>query len=366
MNKSQKLAAAALAASCCVPSAFAQWVPYGPGPRDQHSAIFDSATDQMIVFGGTDLGTIIYDDVWAVQNIYDSCSPSCGLHWTFETPGGLVPAPRSGHSAVYDSVNSRMIVFGGAEGFPSPCANDLWVLQNANGVGGAPTWVQLNPGGKLPPAREGQVAAYDPNTNIMMVFGGSDCNGNYLADFWILTNANGLGGTPTWTQLLPSGNGPVGRAYAAAIYNSSANTLVLYGGTNGGELSDVWTLSDANGKTGVSGWTQRFPSGTAPAARYGAASGYDSTNDRMIINSGYSAQGILGDTWVLTNATTSGGSPGWICVKTTNAGSQVYFHSGIYNMVLNEFVVFAGISERAPSPNIADDHVFILSHANGL
>src|SRR5437879_4309407 len=120
----QKLMVAMLAAGLglfAIPS-FGQWAAHGPGPRFLHSAVFDPATDQMIVFGGTDLGTINYNDLWVNPNVMSSsCNPTCDLTWTFDTPTGTPPAPRSGHTAVYDSTNSRMIVFGGATGFPSPC-----------------------------------------------------------------------------------------------------------------------------------------------------------------------------------------------------------------------------------------------------
>ena len=183
---------------------------------------------------------------------------------------------------------------------------------------------------------------------------------------WVLNYANGLGGTGKWKQLSPRGSLPPARAFAAAIYNSSANELVVYGGTNGDALSDVWVLSGANGTTKTSSWSQESPTGTAPPARYGAASGYDSVNDRMIVNSGYTTQGILGDTWVLVNATGAGGSPSWNEVSSTNSGPQNYFQSGVYDASENELVVFAGISERAPRPDIADDHVYVLGEANGL
>ncbi|HXJ93181.1 MAG TPA: kelch repeat-containing protein [Terriglobia bacterium] len=369
MKKGKKLAAVMLAAIswtvCCAPTGFAQWVPSGPGPRDQHSAVFDAATNQMIVFGGTDLGTINYNDVWVALNVIGSCSPACSLQWTFEASTGLAPAARSGHSAVYDSTNSRMIVFGGAEGFPSPCTNDVWVLENANGVGGTPGWIELSPGGTLPPARTGQAAVYDPVRNVMIVFGGSDCNGGYLSDVWVLSNANGLGSTPTWIQLTPVGSSPPARAYASAAFSSSSHKLVIYGGTDGDELADVWALSGIDPVRKTCSWSHELPSGTAPAGRYGAASGYDSTNDRMIINGGFSAQGILADTWVLQKATGAGGSPSWSTLSAANSGSQVYFHSGVYDATHNEFVVFAGISERAPSPQVADDHIFVLTDANG-
>lgn len=369
MSKGQRATIAMLATIawmiCDFPSAFAQWVPYGPGARARHSAVYDSATTTMIVFGGTDLGTINYDDVWVASSVLQRAL----LQWSFENPTGTAPAGRSGHSAVYDSVNSRMIVFGGAEGFPSPCANDVWMLQNANGLGGTPGWVELNPGGKrssLPPPRVGHVAAYDPNTDVMMVFGGSNCSGGYLNDFWVFSNANGLGGTPAWKQITPSGTPPPARAYAVAGYNSTNNTLVIYGGTDGAELSDVWVLSGADGTTGTSAWSQVSPSGTAPAVRYGAAYGYDQANDRLIINGGYSTRGVLADTWVLDSATGAAGSPSWVSVTTSNNASQLYFHSGIYVASASEFLVFGGISQRSPQSTVAQDDMFLLSGASSL
>jgi len=372
MNKGRKLAMAALGTivALMAPFSFAQWSAHGPGPRFLHTAVFDPATDQMIVFGGTDLGTINYNDLWVNVNVMaSSCNPTCDMNWTFDTPSGTPPAARSGHSAVYDSTNSRMIVFGGATGFPTPCVNDVWVLQNANGVAGNPTWVQLNPGGTPPPARAGHAASYDPTKNTMTIFGGTDCNGNYLGDAWAISNANGTGGTPKWKQLTPSGGPPSGRAYVSAAFNGSANTLTIYGGTNNpgnSFLSDVWLLSGANGTARTSSWTQLSPLGTPPPARYGAATVYDSTHNRMTINSGNTPQGLLGDTWVLENADNQGGTPTWLQLAPTHPGSQLYYHSGIYDPTTNQMVVFAGIFHKMPTPTTADDHVFLLVDANGL
>lgn len=369
MSRGRKLAVAILGANLALavlaPESFGQWTAFGPGPRYLHSAVYDSTTDQMIVFGGTDYGTVNYNDVWLNVGVIGPCTPTCNLDWTFETPDGTPPAPRSGHTAVYDSTNSRMIVFGGALGFPSPCANDVWVLSDANGSGD-PTWTELSPGGTRPPARSGHVATYDSVTNTMTIFGGTDCSGGYLDDAWVLSNANGLGGAPKWKQLTPSGNPPPARAYMAAAFNSSTNTLTVYGGTNGTLLSDVWMLSGASGTTKTSSWRELSPQGTAPAARYGSAFAYDATNNRMIINSGTTATGLLGDTWVLENADASGGTPTWQMLSPTHPGSKLTFHSGVYDPTSNEFVVFAGIAYDAPTSTTGDDHLFVLTDANGL
>lgn len=60
--------------------------------------------------------------------------------------------------------------------------------------------MELNPSGGPLAARYGHTAGYDQTTNRMIVFGG-----NQLDDLWILTNANGNGGVPTWLAPAVSG-----------------------------------------------------------------------------------------------------------------------------------------------------------------
>ena len=359
----------ALFCSVMLPSELpGQWVAYGPAPRYLHTAVFDSSANEMIVFGGTDLGTVEYNDVWLALGIITNTCDACNQQWSFLAPNGTPPAARSGHTAVYDSADSRMMVFGGAQGSPASCLNDVWVLDHANGVGGASNWNPLTPSGTPPTPRSGHAAAYDSATNTMIVFGGTDCNGNYLGDAWLLTNANGLTGTPAWVGLAPSGTLPPFRAYLGGGYNSIDNTFVIFGGTDGaGAFSDVWVLSNANGTGGSPAWTENAPSGSAPAARYGFASAYDATSDRLTIYGGNTGQQVIGDTWVLSSADGLGGTPAWTMLNPTNhAGPLVYYQSAIYDPVSNEFVTFAGIWSSAPTPTTADDHVFVLTQANGL
>jgi hypothetical protein len=137
--------------------------------------------------------------------------------------------------------------------------NDVWTLSNANGLGGAPTWTQLSPSGTPPAPRGLATAVYDPGSNTMTIFGGLLQN-----DVWTLSNANGLTGTPTWTELLPAGPLPPGRNPHTAVYEPTSNVMTIFGGiTSGGViLGDVWTLSNANGLDGTPTWTQLSPSGT--------------------------------------------------------------------------------------------------------
>src|ERR1035441_3346238 len=196
-----------------------QWIQLAPtgGPptaRDGASAIFDDATNQMIIFAGVHTNSsppppgVLLSDTW-------SLTVSGAPQWRQLNPSGSLPQARQGHTAVYDSATSRMIIFGGAFGFTYPCANDTWVLSNANSVAGTPAWTQLFPTGGLPPARNDHTAVYDPGSNRMVVFGGLNCldsvSSDWFNDVWVLTNANGLGGTPAWIQLAPTGGPPSAR-----------------------------------------------------------------------------------------------------------------------------------------------------------
>ena len=95
--------------------------------------------------------------------------------WTVFPP----PSARSQYTAIYDPVRDRMVVFGGSDG---SYRNDVWALSLA----GSPAWSALAPAGSLPPARRGHTAFYDPVRDRMVVFGGSGGNSN-RNDVWALS-----------------------------------------------------------------------------------------------------------------------------------------------------------------------------------
>ncbi len=345
------------------------WTQDGPAARYHTSGIYDVSTDQMVVFGGEQTAGVPLGDVWAAPKLVAAGQmiPKAPYQWAQIFPTGTAPAARFGQSSVYDSVSNRMIVFGGATSTTS-CLNDVWLLDDANSVNGVPAWISIAPSGSLPPARQNFDAVYDPTTSSLIVFGGSNCAGGYLSDVWVLSNANGEVGTPTWTQLTPSGVGPVARENSIAIYDSANNVLTVYGGDAGSAgMSDVWTLSNANGQGGTPTWTHLTPTGTAPSARTGMSAAYDSANNLMIMYGGINtltSVTYLGDTWVLTFPNGIGGTPSWVLQKVTGTAPQLRFHIAFFNATDDNLVVFGGESQIVPSaPN---DRVFILMSANGL
>jgi len=347
------------------------WVPQGPIPRAGSSAVLDTRTHRMIVFGGninnSDAQPVVdLNDVWRLDK-----AGSANQSWVQVEPDGIPPAPRTGHTSVFDPKSNRMIVFGGALGQASPCANDTWVLTNANGFGGTPSWIQLMPSGPLPPPRNSFAAAYDPTTGSMIIFGGADCFAPSFNDVWVLSNANGVSGTPTWTELQPAGVAPAAREAAAVVYDSVNNRLIVFGGgtttSTSGFMNDVWVLENANGTGGTPAWIELSPSGGPPSPRGGPTGVYDESNNRMTIFGGVSvSDSFLNDVWVLSDAN-GVGSPTWTELGPFETFAQARSsHTAVYSPGKNEMIVFGGVVAVSGSDVVDVNDVWTFTHANGL
>jgi len=335
-----------------------QFVLGGPPVRYSQSLVYDSSTNSMFLFGGQHANTNLnFNDYWQTSGIVGGPN----LKWSLIVPTGVAPAVRFGHTGLYDSASNRMMVFGGALGFPSPCANDYWILQNANNTL-KPAWISVATAGTAPAARTRHVSAYDAATNSLIIFGGYDCATGYFNDVWVLSGANNASGTPIWTQLAPSGVAPSARQSSSAVYDAATISLIVFGGDAGSSpFADIWVLSHASGSGGTPVWTQLTASNKGAAARSGHTATYDATNNRMTIYGGWGGRGLLSDVWVLSGANGQAGSPSWTKLS---AGQLRRFHGSIYDPVSNEMVTFGGTTQVAPQNPSSD--AYILSGANGL
>jgi hypothetical protein len=92
---------------------------------------------------------------------------------------------------------------------------------------------------------------YDELNNRMLVFGGVHVVNFFtqtlvlLGDIWVLDHANGLGGTPTWTQLFPSGTPPGPRSTVTAAFDAANQRMILLGGRDENDIPSnrVWVLA---------------------------------------------------------------------------------------------------------------------------
>jgi galactose oxidase-like protein len=212
------------------------WVPPaggGPGSRSFAGAALDPVRHRMIVWGGERHGNVTYADLCAL----DSSGVWQALHAIPATVGAGVPATRNGHSAVYDPVCDRLVFFGGFDADSYTWSNEVWTLSLA----GTPTWTHVVPAvGPLPAGRAFHSAVYDPLAHRMLVFGGQ-ISGLETDELWSLRLDEPYG----WTQLAPELPGPGARAFHSAIYNPFHREMVVFGGGRGSHRpfgGDLWTL----------------------------------------------------------------------------------------------------------------------------
>jgi hypothetical protein len=324
-----------------------------PMPSAQN-ATFDPVRDRLVVLGAKSVpGT--FDDAWAL-------SLSDPPRWTALHPAGTLPPARYGHSVVYDPVRDRMLLFGGwsYDGEAYSFFNDVWALS----LSGTPTWSLLTPAGTPPAARSDHSAIYDPVRDRMIVFGGyyavvpSGMVVAFLNDVRVLS----LAGTPTWTQLGPGGPPPTARCMAGAIYDPVRDRIVVFGGytdTSPWFLGDVWTLS----LSGPIAWRARTPAGTPPIGRRSPGAIYDPVRDRMVtFGGGSSFYGNLND---LVTLTLSGSMEwNWPAAAGTAPGPRTC--NVIYDPVRDRMVLWGKPSVRVPSTDSGSYPVWTLSLAEPM
>jgi hypothetical protein len=229
-------------------------VPAGPTPpgRAGHGAIHDPAGDRVVVFGGRGVSGYL-NDVWQLTL---SEPPT----WTELHPVGTPPPARMYGSVIHDDARRRLVLFGGQTG---TLHNDVWALTlDAD----PPVWTQL------PSSTEGRsrhTAVFDPLGHRMVVYGGLPPDHHPTADVL----AYDLIGSSGWTALATGGSAGTRAAHAAA-YDGARDRMLAFGGLHGLYAGgDLWSLDWGRELVGVAGPSPRIAlRGFVPnPARGGAA-----------------------------------------------------------------------------------------------
>jgi Galactose oxidase, central domain/Kelch motif len=143
--------------------------------------------------------------------------------WTQKEDIG--PSARFGHAMAYDSVRSRIILFGGSSliGGASGSVNDTWEW---NGE----FWTQMADSGPAP--RQDHALCFDSVRQTALLFGGLSEQNVLLGDTWSWNGED-------WTQLDDSG--PSARSGHGMVFDSVRGRAVLFGGESAaGVLNDTW------------------------------------------------------------------------------------------------------------------------------
>lgn len=281
--------------------------PSGGGTtRYVHGMAFDKTNGEMIIFGGSPST----DD-----NTY-SLTPA-----TFTTKSPATrPGPRQDIAFCFDEANANILMFGGDKiSFPSYDQTDeTWTWDGS-------TWTHETPA-HSPPARRAATIASTPTYTLL--FGGvSSALADYFDDTWKWESGD-------WTQLSPS-TVPHKRMYHAMGYDAVSDTVIMYGGSNGGSLTlkETWEWDGSD-------WTQLSPA-TAPEMYSNAGLTWHPGLEMLVMAHGFRV-GPGGDpntdqVWAWTRSD-------WTLIDTcsTSIPDSRNSHGWAYDNNLRKIVMYAG------------------------
>lgn len=278
---------------------------------------YDERERRIYLFGGRDSRP--QNDLWSYS--IDAAQ------WTQLQPSGTAPAPRFGHTLLFDAQRRRLLLFGGqASGFFS----DTWSYDIARNA-----WQQIAPGGSGPNERYGHSAILDPARDRMIISHGFTDEGRF-DDTWAFDLA-----TNRWRDISPSSNRPLRRCLHHAVLDTEGNQMLLYGGCASGfgpcPLGDLWSFDLTTHR-----WTERT-GGLKPPERQWYGMGFDTARRRLILFAGSGASGNLNDTWEYDPARAV-----WVQMRFTPAPTARSRHEAVFAPGLG-VIFFGGNSDQGPS-----------------
>ncbi len=164
------------------PSALSSALP----PQLQGASIdYDPTADRFLLFGGARAsnGTLLNNDIYAFDH--------GTFTWSKPSVSGGPPPARALHSHCYDSVNKRVIYFGGQDTGSPPFRSDVWMFDVQTN-----SWSQPTVSGSID-GRAGAFAGW--NNNRMLVLGGYTQTSGATLQLYELSFSSLT--TATWTAL---------------------------------------------------------------------------------------------------------------------------------------------------------------------
>jgi len=245
--------------------------PNFPPAMIYHSAIFDSSDNQILIFGGNSKHGTNGD----VKEVF-SYDPVTGA-WGESIPFDANPPWKNAFPPAYDIESDRAIILN--------MIGETWAFEFSSA-----TWELMNPS-PAPSGRCGHTMTYDIESDVVILYGGFACNSPMdppSKEVWAY-NYN----TNTWEEM---GTGPDERIYHTAAYDSESDRMLIWGGrphTDNANTS-IWAF-DYN----TNSWSEH-PSDSAPSFRssYHTMT-YIPELDRTIIYGGVVLTGPFGGDFVL-------------------------------------------------------------------
>ncbi len=271
----------------------------GPMARGYHNVIGLGSSPGVLLYGGETTspraGGHLLGDVW-VWRSGSGWSERSGLG---QKDGFVFYEPKAGKvmDLVFDAGKFEPL----SERWTYDPMSDSWQEQTLD---------------KRPDFPNGAVAAFDSESNRLIVFGDGTWSYDPVAN--------------SWQQMQPKVS-PAFGTWSVFVYDARADRVVLLGGENRGNLSDVWTY-DFNHDT----WTESVAS-SGPSARMYAAAAYDPRSGHVILFGGLASDSPVNDTWSYDLASNS-----WTHLTPKTSPPKRGRHAMAYERESGKIVMFGG------------------------
>ena len=236
------------------------------------------------------------------------------------------PSPRMGSRMIYDSVNQRVLLFGGSYyDNRYTLYNDIWSYDYTTN-----TWTEIDTPSK-PPGRFNTPLVYDSDTHKIIVFSGFGANEQNADMYSYDIESN------RWTRLRPNPM-PFARSDTSIVYDEKYNKVIILSGYvhyNDTHPRDTWAY-DVPSNT----WERMGPE-TTPKGQYGHYFVYDSIHERTLMLGGHwvddDSHGYTDGLWQYDY-----GSDTWTLLNENPTLPERYWHTMSYNTNNGEITVFSG------------------------
>ena len=311
-----------------------------PAPRFGHRMVYDPVNERVLLFGGA-----IYDNGYTYYNDLLSYDYSTST-WT-EIECDLRPPGRFNFMMVYDTDRHQLVLFGGFTA--SDRAGDTWTYDIEGNI-----WTNMHPM-EGPSTRSDSAIVYDEENGIVILSNGYTRDDSHPQDTWVYDVEEN-----TWTQMRPE-ESPLPQYGHHMVYDTANEAVVMYGGH--WSITEDGRMVSHGYSDGV--WTYDYPSdtwtkvdtATSLPQRYWHTFAYDKDRGKMVVFGGSGTSATLGDTWLYNLSTNT-----WERLDTYEKPPERENSVLVYDPVHEKFILFGGLMEVGAAPL---NDLWVLNPVNG-
>jgi hypothetical protein len=297
-----------------------------PEKRIGSRMIYDPVDNRIILYGGAHWQGryIFYGELWSYE--YENNT------WSI-LDSYNAPDPRFNHMLAYLPSRHQLFLFGGWS--EEDRIADTWIFDFESS-----SWTELHPRTHPSPRSDSSIA-YDPQNDVIVLFSGYLLNDTHSQDTWIYSFEE-----ENWIEK-KTDNPPLGQYGHYMIYAESTGQLLMYPGHwniySDGELQshgyggNLWEY-DVFNNTWITHYSSYYPPG-----RYWGNMVYDSTEDRIIFFGGHGTVNY-DDTWIYKITERE-----WEKIEQVDKPSKRSSFSLCYDPENHVVVLFGGFSDDRQS-----------------